>query len=63
MLQKDIKDGTTTNNDKMMMQGTSNLCGRFSLMTSIIPREGSMRIYKVLIIAITTISQLDGLAG
>lgn len=43
--------------------GISDLCGKLSLMASIIPREGSMRIYKELIIAITTISQLEGLAG
>lgn len=46
----------------MMMQET-NLCGRLSLMPSIIPREGSMRVYKELIMAITKMSQLEGLAG
>lgn len=41
----------------------TDLYGRFSLMASIIPRERSTWMYKELIIAITIISQLDGLAG
>lgn len=41
----------------------TDLCGRFSFTTDIIPREKSMCVYKELIMAMTIISQLDGLAG
>lgn len=45
------------------MQQISDPYGRFSLTVSIMPREGSIWIYKELIMAITIMSQLDGLAG
>lgn len=41
----------------------SDLHGRFSLMVPIRPSDGSTRVYRELIMAITTMSQLDGLAG
>jgi len=41
----------------------SYLTGRDVLILSIIPMEGSILAYIVLIIAMTTISQLEGLAG
>lgn len=41
----------------------SDLCSRFSFMVSIMPSDGSTRVYRELIIMITTMSQLDGLAG
>lgn len=41
----------------------SYLTGRDVLILSIMPMEGSILAYMVLIIAITTISQLEGLAG
>lgn len=43
--------------------GITDRYGRFSLMVSIIPIDRSVWIYKELIMAITTISQLEGLAG
>lgn len=47
----------------LLMLLVSNLHGKFSLMVLIIPSEGSMCVYRELIMAITTMSQLDGLAG
>lgn len=43
--------------------GFSDLPGRCSLMTSIAPSEGSTLVYKEHIMAMTSMSQLEGLAG
>lgn len=69
-IQSLLREGTTlplsaTGREREVSQPrpATDLYGRFSFIAPIMPREGSTRVYKELIMAMTTMSQLDGLAG